>query len=154
MPIVIGIFGLIPLLLGLVLEYLCCRIPKRRIWRALPPALSVLFVVIVGVLAVGSSVLDYYGTMLGAKRFGASNDASIGSTLGAAAGGFIGKGRGSVIGATLGTVGAEYRTHRSLQGAMRASAGSLVGTAVVSFIQFVVALIIFVITFVLLWGAA
>ena len=37
---------------------------------------------------------------------------------------------------------------------MRASAGSLVGTAVVSFIQFVVALIIFVITFVLLWGAA
>ena len=96
----------------------------------------------------------YYGTMLGAKRFGASNDASIGSTLGAAAGGFIGKGRGSVIGATLGTVGAEYRTHRSLQGAMRASAGSLVGTAVVSFIQFVVALIIFVITFVLLWGAA
>ena len=114
-------------------------------WNAYP----IWFVVIVGVLAVGSSVL-----MLGAKRFGASNDASIGSTLGAAAGGFIGKGRGSVIGATLGTVGAEYRTHRSLQGAMRASAGSLVGTAVVSFIQFVVALIIFVITFVLLWGAA
>lgn len=119
-------------------------------WNAYP----IWFVVIVGVLAVGSSVLDYYGTMLGAKRFGASNDASIGSTLGAAAGGFIGKGRGSVIGATLGTVGAEYRTHRSLQGAMRASAGSLVGTAVASFIQFVVALIIFVITFVLLWGAA
>ena len=51
-------------------------------WNAYP----IWFVVIVGVLAVGSSVLDYYGTMLGAKRFGASNDASIGSTLGAAAG--------------------------------------------------------------------
>ena len=49
MPIVIGIFCLLPLGIGLVLEYLCCRIPKRRIWRALPPALSVLFVVIVGV---------------------------------------------------------------------------------------------------------
>ena len=49
MPIVIGIFCLIPLGIGVVLEYLCCRIPKRRIWRALPPALSVLFVVIVGV---------------------------------------------------------------------------------------------------------
>ena len=44
MPIVIGIFGLIPLLLGLVLEYLCCRLPKKRkAWRFLPPALTVLF---------------------------------------------------------------------------------------------------------------
>ncbi len=122
------------------------------------PMLPGFWLVFLSMLAYG--IFDHWnaypiwGTMLGAKRFGASNDASIGSTLGAAAGGFIGKGRGSVIGATLGTVGAEYRTHRSLQGAMRASAGSLVGTAVVSFIQFVVALIIFVITFVLLWGAA
>ena len=49
MPIVIGIFGLVPLGLGGVLEYLCCRVPKRRIWRALPPVLAVLFVVIAGV---------------------------------------------------------------------------------------------------------
>ena len=34
MPIVIGMFFLLPLLLGLVLEYLCCRLPRRRIWRA------------------------------------------------------------------------------------------------------------------------
>lgn len=33
MPIVIGMFFLLPLLLGLVLEYLCCRLPRRRIWR-------------------------------------------------------------------------------------------------------------------------
>lgn len=44
MPIVLGLFGLAPLLLGLVLEYLCCRLPKRRkLWRVLPPALSLLF---------------------------------------------------------------------------------------------------------------
>ena len=49
MPIVIGIFCLLPLGIGFVLEYLFCRIPKRRIWRALPPVLSVLFVGIVGV---------------------------------------------------------------------------------------------------------
>ena len=47
MPIVIGIFGLIPLGIGFVLEYLCCRIPKRKIWRALPPALGVLFIAVV-----------------------------------------------------------------------------------------------------------
>ena len=40
MPIVIGMFFLVPLLLGLVLEYLCCRLPRRRIWRALPPVLG------------------------------------------------------------------------------------------------------------------
>ena len=50
MPIVIGIFCLLPLGIGFVLEYLCCRIPKRKIWRALPPALSVLFV---GIVSVG-----------------------------------------------------------------------------------------------------
>ena len=49
MPIVIGMFFLFPLLLGLVLEYLCCRLPRRRIWRALPPALGILFTVLVGV---------------------------------------------------------------------------------------------------------
>ena len=117
-------------------------------------AYLVWYVIIVGALAVGSSVLDYFGTTIGAKRFGTSNDASLGSTLGAAAGGFFGKGRGSMVGAVVGSIGAEYRTHRSMQGALRATAGSLIGTAVVSCIQFVVALVIFIITFILLWGAA
>ena len=49
MPIVIGMFFLVPLLLGLVLEYLCCRLPRRRIWRALPPVLGILLTVLVGV---------------------------------------------------------------------------------------------------------
>ena len=49
MPIVIGMFFLLPLLLGLVLEYLCCRLPRRRIWRALPPVLGVVLTVLVGV---------------------------------------------------------------------------------------------------------
>ena len=28
----------LPLLLGMAAQYLCCRLPRRRIWRALPPA--------------------------------------------------------------------------------------------------------------------
>ena len=44
MPIVLGLFGLAPLVLGLILEYLACRLPKKRkLWRALPPTLAVLF---------------------------------------------------------------------------------------------------------------
>ena len=119
-------------------------------WVAYP----IWFVVIVGVLAFGSSFLDYYGTMMGAKKFGASNSASIGTTVGTAVGGFFGQVKGSIIGGILGAIAADYKNHRSLKSAMRASAGSLIGTAGVSFIQFVVALIICIITFVLLWGAA
>ena len=119
-------------------------------WVAYP----IWFVVIVGVLAIGSSFLDYYGNMMGAKKFGASNSASIGTTVGTAVGGFFGQVKGSIIGGILGAIAAEYKNHRSLKSAMRASAGSLIGTAVVSFIQFVVAFNICIITFVLLWGAA
>ena len=42
MPIILGFFCLLPLLLGTVSEYLACRLPRRRGWRALPPVLTVL----------------------------------------------------------------------------------------------------------------
>ena len=42
MPIILGFFCLLPLLLGAVLEYLAFRLPRRRWWRALPPVLAVL----------------------------------------------------------------------------------------------------------------
>ena len=42
MPIILGFFCLLPLLLGVVLEYLSCRLSRRRWWRALPPVLTVL----------------------------------------------------------------------------------------------------------------
>ena len=42
MPIVIGLFCLLPLAVGLVAEYLCCRLPKGRWQRAVPPAVVVL----------------------------------------------------------------------------------------------------------------
>ena len=37
MPIIIGLFCLLPLAVGAIIDYLVCRFPKRRIWRALPP---------------------------------------------------------------------------------------------------------------------
>lgn len=46
MPIVIGIFFLLPLFLGAVLEYLCCRLPRRRFWRFLPPVVVILFLIV------------------------------------------------------------------------------------------------------------
>lgn len=38
MPIIVGVFCLLPLLLGLAAEYLVCRLLRRKLWRILPPA--------------------------------------------------------------------------------------------------------------------
>ena len=40
------IFVLIPLLIGLALEYALCRFPKKRLWRWIPPAVLILGTVI------------------------------------------------------------------------------------------------------------
>ena len=48
MPIVLGLFCALPLGLGAALEYLSCRLPRRKAWRALPPALAVLFTLLAG----------------------------------------------------------------------------------------------------------
>ena len=46
MPIVIGIFFLLPLFFGALVEYLCCRLPRRRFWRFLPPVIAVVFLIV------------------------------------------------------------------------------------------------------------
>ena len=57
MPIVIGLFCALPLGLGVLMEYLSCRLPRRKLWRALPPALAVVFA-----LAVGAGRLSLWET--------------------------------------------------------------------------------------------
>ena len=47
MPIYIAIFCLLPLLAGLIPEYLVCRFTKRPPWKLLPPAAAVLITVLV-----------------------------------------------------------------------------------------------------------
>lgn len=37
MPIIIGVFCVLPLILGLIAEYLVCRFLKKKLWRVLPP---------------------------------------------------------------------------------------------------------------------
>ena len=50
MPIYIAIFCLLPLLAGLIPEYLVCRFTKRPPWKLLPPAAAV---VIIALVALG-----------------------------------------------------------------------------------------------------
>ena len=52
MPIVIGIFFLLPLVLGALAEYLCCRLPRHRFWRFLPPVVVMLFLIVAVVVRI------------------------------------------------------------------------------------------------------
>lgn len=47
MPIYIAIFCVLPLLAGLIPEYLACRLSKRRWWRIVPPLAVVLIAALV-----------------------------------------------------------------------------------------------------------
>ncbi|WP_130869969.1 Tat pathway signal protein [Intestinimonas massiliensis (ex Afouda et al. 2020)] len=47
MPIIIGIFCILPLLLGLAVEYLVCRFLKKKLWRALPPLVVLILAALV-----------------------------------------------------------------------------------------------------------
>ena len=49
MPIILGGFCLLPLLLGLAIEYPVCRFGKHRLFRLLPPLACVVLAVIIGI---------------------------------------------------------------------------------------------------------
>lgn len=117
-------------------------------------AYSIWFVVIVGVLSFATSFLDYLGTMIGAKKFGASNMTAVGALAGSVVGGILMNIPGALLGGILGAVFAEFYRQRSLPHALRAAAGTVIGTAVASSIQLVVAVLVTVYAIVRLWGAA
>lgn len=50
MPIILGIFCALPLLLGAAAEYGVCRWAGHRLWRLLPPVLAVLLAALVAML--------------------------------------------------------------------------------------------------------
>lgn len=115
---------------------------------------SIWFLVIAVVLTLISSFFDLGGSMIGAKKFGASVMAPIGTVVGTALGGFFASLPGALIGGILGTIIAEVYHKRSLSPALRATAGSLVGMAVSSLLQFSIGFIILIYTVYRLWEVA
>jgi uncharacterized protein YqgC (DUF456 family) len=80
----------------------------------------------VGLLALLSYAVDFWATMFGAKRFGASKRAVIGALLGMLIGiflGFVGVLFGPFIGAVIG----ELSVRGNLQQATRAGIGATIG---------------------------
>lgn len=85
--------------------------------------------IILGILALLTYVVDFAATAFGAKRFGASKRAIIGAMIGAVVGlffGFIGVLIGPFIGAVIG----ELSWRRDLQAAARSGIGATIGLAI------------------------
>jgi len=82
--------------------------------------------VTLGVLALLTYGVDFWATMFGAKRFGASKRAVIGAVIGAVVGIFLGF-PGALFGPFIGAVIGELSAQRSLPQAARAGIGATIG---------------------------
>ncbi|MGH8309055.1 MAG: DUF456 domain-containing protein [Steroidobacteraceae bacterium] len=86
-------------------------------------------VVVLGVLTALVFVADVLGSLLGAKRVGASRQALIGAALGAIVGIFFGF-IGLILAPFVGAVAGELLARRRLDSATRVGIGTWVGLAV------------------------
>ncbi|MGQ0834533.1 MAG: DUF456 domain-containing protein [Gammaproteobacteria bacterium] len=86
-------------------------------------------VVVLGVLTALVFVADVLGSLLGAKRVGASHQALIGAALGAIVGIFFGF-IGLILAPFVGAVAGELLARRRLDSATRVGIGTWVGLAV------------------------
>ena len=84
--------------------------------------------VVLGLLAALTYVADFVASAFGAKKFGASNKAMIGATLGAIVGLFFGL-PGILLGPFAGAVIGEYIEHPDIFKAGNAGLGATLGLA-------------------------
>lgn len=82
--------------------------------------------VVLALLAILSYAVDFWATMFGAKKFGASRRAVIGAVLGLLVGVFLGF-VGVIFGPFIGAVVGELSARRNLEQAARAGIGATIG---------------------------
>lgn len=85
--------------------------------------------IVLGLLAALSYLMEFAGSVLGTKKFGGSRRAMAGAALGGFVGLFFGI-PGILIGPFLGAVLGEMSLQRSLDQASRAGIGSVIGLAI------------------------
>ncbi len=116
--IVLPILPSIPLIWAGVLIYAVCDGFENISW---------FLVLIFGVLTILSVILDYFGGVIGAKKYGATKWGLIGSVIGGIAGFFMGGIVGLIFGPFFGAVLLELVFGKDLRGAFKSGVGTLVG---------------------------
>ena len=94
--------------------------------------------VALALLALLSYGVDFWATMFGAKKFGASKRAVFGALIGAVAGVFLGL-PGVIFGPFIGAVIGELSAHRDLRQATRAGIGATIGFILGAALKFALA---------------
>jgi uncharacterized protein len=126
----IGCF--VPVLPGPIVSYLALiflSIPKK--WEVFTPA----FLVIMGCVTIGATVIDYILPIVTSKKKGATKAGIWGSILGMVAGIFFFPPFGMLIGAFAGAVIGELIFNKDRKNALRAGWGIFVGTILSIFIK-------------------
>ena len=82
---------------------------------------------IFGILTIISIVLDYFGGVIGAKKYGATRWGLVGSVIGGIAGFFMGGIIGLIFGPFFGAVLFELVFGKDLKGSFKSGVGTLVG---------------------------
>lgn len=122
--VVVGLIGIVlpaipgPLLIlaGLILGAWAEKFAHVGLWT----------IVMLTVMAGLTYAVDFWATMFGAKKFGASKRAIIGALIGAVAGLFLGL-PGVIFGPFIGAMIGELSAQRNLQQATRAGIGATIG---------------------------
>lgn len=89
-------------------------------------------IAVIGVIALLSYAVDFWATMFGAKKFGASKRAVIGAVLGLLIGifmGFVGVIFGPFVGAVIGELSARRDLRQATRAGIGATIGLVLGTA-------------------------
>ena len=111
--------GHVLILVGLVLAAWAEHFTRVGVWP----------LVVIGVIAAASYVVDFVGAALGAKHLGASSRAMIGAGLGTIAGLFFGL-PGIILGPFVGAVIGELTVERDLRRAGKAGMAAWIGFAI------------------------
>ena len=101
---------------------------------------TVLAVVIFGLIAAISQVIDMFAPVLGAKGYKATRYGIVGAFLGALLGVFIAGPIGIALGPLIGAFTGEYIAHRDHERALKTAWGAFVGFLIGSFVKIIVVL--------------
>ncbi len=116
--IILPIIPSTPMIWSGVFLYAICDGFKSISWSLL---------LIFAILTVVSIILDYFGGVIGAKKYGATRWGLIGSVIGGIAGFFTGGIIGLIFGPFFGAVLLELVFGKDLKGSFKSGVGTLVG---------------------------
>lgn len=149
--VVVGVVGcILPVLPGPPLSVVgLLLLWWARAWQA--DSFGVLEVVVLGVLAIGVTILDLVLPVWGAKRYGASKAGLWGSVLGMLAGMVFFPPFGMLAGAFVGALAGEFLVGKREREAAKAAWGVFVGTMAGVGLKLAVAIAIAVLYVIELW---